>query len=72
MAEQTIYRLPDVKTVTGLSRSTIYAMIQRGEFPAPIQLSLRAVGWERGAVEAFLARRVEISRKKTEGATVEQ
>lgn len=71
MAEQTIYRLPDVKTVTGLSRSTIYAMIQRHEFPASIQLSRRAVGWEREAVEAFLARRIEQSRKKTEGARVE-
>jgi prophage regulatory protein len=61
MAEQSIYRLPDVKTVTGLSRSTIYAMIQRGEFPAPIHLSVRAVGWPREAVEAFLARRIEAS-----------
>ncbi len=71
MAEQTIYRLPDVKTVTGLSRSTIYALIQRGEFPSPIQLSIRAVGWQREAVEAFLARRVELTRKKTEGVRVE-
>lgn len=61
MAEQTIYRLPDVKTVTGLSRSTIYAEIENGSFPASISLTDngRAVGWERKAVDDWVAKRVE-------------
>jgi prophage regulatory protein len=39
------WRLPDVLRQTGLSRSTIYEMISRGEFPRQIKLGRRAVGW---------------------------
>ena len=68
MAEQTIYRLPDVKTVTGLSRSTIYAEIEKGAFPASISLTDtgRAVGWERKAVDDWVAKRVGRARAKAE------
>lgn len=41
----TILRRHDVERATGLPRSTIYAKIASGEFPKPIQLSARAVGW---------------------------
>jgi prophage regulatory protein len=41
----TIRRLPDVKRIVGLGHSTIYDMIAKGEFPKPVQLSARAVGW---------------------------
>ena len=37
--------MPDVLEQTGLSRSTIYEMIGRGEFPRQINLGPRAVGW---------------------------
>lgn len=42
---QTILRRHDVERVTGLPRSTIYDKVAKGEFPRPIQLSARAVGW---------------------------
>jgi len=45
MATSTIWRLPDVLHHTGLSRSTIYDMIGRGDFPQQVQLGRRAVGW---------------------------
>ena len=32
---------------SGLGRSTMRELIARGEFPAPIRLSARAVGWHR-------------------------
>jgi prophage regulatory protein len=38
-------RLPEVMRLTGLSRSTIYAMMARGEFPAQIKIGARAVAW---------------------------
>jgi prophage regulatory protein len=41
----TILRLPAVKTSTGLSRSTLYLRIAQGEFPKPVSLGGRAVGW---------------------------
>ncbi|WP_409993782.1 helix-turn-helix transcriptional regulator [Roseateles koreensis] len=41
-----IYRLKDVCAVYGLSRSTIYRLIERGLFPKPIKIGLSAVGWD--------------------------
>ncbi len=41
----TILRLPAVKARTGLSRSTIYRRIIEGNFPRPVSLGARAVGW---------------------------
>ncbi len=42
----TLLRLPAVKARTGLSRSTIYLRMSRGEFPKQISLGgARAVGW---------------------------
>ena len=52
-----IYRLPEVIAICGLSRSTIYEMIRRGEFPAPVRLGVRAVGWRRSDIEAWPASR---------------
>jgi len=37
-------RLPKVRQRTGLGRSTIYHLVARGLFPAPVRLTLRAVG----------------------------
>lgn len=50
-----ILRRKQVEQETGLSRSTIYARIKLGTFPAPIQLGPRCVGWRRSAINAFLA-----------------
>jgi prophage regulatory protein len=54
-----ILRLPDVKQKTGQSRSTIYDKVQRGEFPAPVKLGERAVGWVEAEVEAWVKDRIE-------------
>lgn len=40
-----IIRRPELERVTGLPHSSIYEMIAKGEFPRPIRLSGRAVGW---------------------------
>jgi len=40
-----ILRLPEVKVLTGLSRSTIYAQMAEGTFPKPKRIGKRAVGW---------------------------
>ena len=58
-----ILRLPSVKALTGLSRSTIYLRISNNEFPAPISLGARAVGWIESEIEAWLSAQVEKSRK---------
>lgn len=50
-----ILRRPDVEQLTGLSRSTIYAMMANGAFPKPVRLGKRAVGWREADVTAWLA-----------------
>lgn len=54
---QRIYRLPDVKAVTGLSRSTIYANIATGQFPPPLKLGARSSGWLESEIDAWLTQR---------------
>jgi prophage regulatory protein len=49
-----IYRRPDVESLVGVSRSTIYAMIADGSFPKPIKLGKRAVGWRQSDVLTWL------------------
>ena len=58
-----ILRLPAVKARTGLSRSTIYLRISRGEFPKPVSLGGRAIGWVEAEVNDWLSQRIEASRK---------
>lgn len=40
-----IMRLPEVLAVTGLKRSSIYAFIKKSNFPSPVPLGEKAVGW---------------------------
>jgi prophage regulatory protein len=56
-----IIRRGDLKRLTGLSMSTIYRLIERGDFPKPIKLSFQAVGWTRAAIAIWLAGRQSVS-----------
>ena len=64
----TILRLPAVRARTGLSRSTIYLRISEDNFPRPIQLGVRAVGWVESEIEEWLEIQIQnrpISKSKT-------
>jgi prophage regulatory protein len=50
---QQILRRDAVERLTGLKRSSIYAKIASGEFPRPIQLSTKAVGWLESDIAAW-------------------
>lgn len=50
-------RRPEVEKAVGLSRSAIYAAMDRGEFPRPVRLGRRAVGWPLAAIEQWLSER---------------
>lgn len=58
MTTEALLRLPEVKRLTALSRSTIYARIAGGEFVAPVSLGARAVAWPEREVEAINAARI--------------
>lgn len=68
----TILRRKQVEARTGLSRSGIYARMtpnpkRPGDydptFPKPISVGAKAVGWIEAEVEAWIAARVQKSRK---------
>ena len=50
-------RRPAVQELTGLSRSTIYAMMADGQFPRPVKLTGKAVAWPESKIVAWLAQR---------------
>ncbi len=56
MTERTLRRC-DVEARTGLSRSTLYAMMAQGTFPKPVRLGARAVGWPETEIAAWLESR---------------
>jgi prophage regulatory protein len=56
---QNILRCAEVKRVTGLPRSSLYAKIASGEFPKPIPLGVRARGWLEQDVLAWQQARTE-------------
>ena len=60
--EQMILRLPKVKAITGLSRSTIYLRMTEGKFPQQISLGSRAVGWINSEVIDWIEHRISESR----------
>jgi prophage regulatory protein len=63
--EVSFLRLPDVKLLTGLSKSSLYALIRANSFPAPIRLGSRTVAWVRSEIQQWAAERVLKSRSTT-------
>jgi prophage regulatory protein len=57
-----LLRLPQVKTATGLSKSSIYARIAEGTFPKQIPLGPRLVVWVESDIQNWIAEQVSASR----------
>ena len=54
-----IYRRHELTQLIGLQRSSIYRLMNHGEFPRPIRLtkSGKAVGWRASDIEAWIESR---------------
>ena len=57
-----ILRLPEVSRQTGLPRSTIYALLAKNEFPLPVKLSQRSVGWVESEIITWIEDRIAATR----------
>ena len=57
-----ILRLDNVKSKTGLSRSTIYRLMDEGHFPHQINLGFRALGWLESEVDKWRDEKISSSR----------
>lgn len=54
-----LLRLPQVETDIGCKKSTIYTMVRKGEFPPPIRVTRRMVGWPESLVQAWIQSRIQ-------------
>lgn len=51
---QLVYRIGDLQRVIGLSKWTVYKLMKTDDFPHPIQLTSKAVGWRASDVEKWV------------------
>ena len=61
---ETLLRISQVSARLGLGRSSIYALVQRGELCPPVKLGARASAWPASAIDAFIADRIRASQRK--------
>ena len=52
-----LIRLPEVLHVCGISRSALYEMIARGDFPRPVRIGSRSVGWRLRDIRTWIDKR---------------
>jgi prophage regulatory protein len=57
MATIRILRRPELLSIIGVSRSTLYSWISNGLFPRPVRIGPNAVGWTTDDVSAWLRER---------------
>ena len=55
-----VLRLHKVIEKTGMSRATIYAYLKIRNFPAPISLGERSVGWLESEVDQWIDSRIAL------------
>jgi len=50
-------RRPQVERLTGLSRSSIYAMVADGSFPKQVKVGRRAVAWREADILEWMVQK---------------
>ena len=52
-----LMRRREVEKITGISRSSIYRLMQEGEFPRPVRVGSAAVRWRQSDITVWLESR---------------
>ncbi len=63
--KERILKVKDVAKDTGLSRPEIYRRVKLKEFPQPIKIGARAIGWVESEVQKYIKGMIAKSRKAT-------
>lgn len=61
-ADLCLIRLGEVLAICGKSRSSVYELIQKGTFPAPVKLGGRSSAWIKAEVLAWVENCIRTSR----------
>jgi len=67
-----LLRLSDVRFLTGLGRSSIYAAIAEGTFPSAVNVTDYAVAWRESEIDAWIAGRTNIKATSVPAAISEK
>jgi prophage regulatory protein len=62
----TLLKRPAVEQLTTLSRSRIYDLMDKGEFPKPVRLGSMSVAWLESEIHQWVSERIDASRKAGE------
>lgn len=62
--KERILRLAQVIDRTGLSRSTIYLGIKNQQFPKPVSIGTRCIGWPESEIDSWIFERIQKSRNE--------
>ena len=54
-------RLPQAKELTSLSKSSIYRLMEEGDFPKQVSLGARSVAWVKSQVEDWCLGKVKVA-----------
>ena len=54
LPDEAIVRLPTVLALFPVSDGQVWRMVREGNFPSPVKLADRAIGWKAGAIREFL------------------
>jgi prophage regulatory protein len=57
-----LFRLNQVKEITGLSRSSLYQMMDKGLFPRSINIGPRAIAWTDISINEWIESRINASK----------
>ena len=49
-----LLRLRDVERITGMSRASIYRLMQDGDFPRPVKIGSTAIKWKQSDIAAWI------------------
>lgn len=58
-----LIRRKEVQLRTGLGASSIYALMQKNQFPKPVTLSIRRVAWVESDIEEWILNRITQKQK---------
>ncbi len=58
MAKERLLRLKEVESRVGMARSSIYRLIDGGQFPRPVKIAARAVRWPETIIEHWIDQKI--------------
>lgn len=59
-----VLKLKEVLAKTSLGKTTLYALLKKSQFPKPINLGVRAVGWPESEIESWIQSKIDARDQK--------